>query len=322
MSPKLDRTISALNAVVGDYLHRRANGLEIAMGFYDRGEPLACDRREIARAHPGATGRVCVLVHGLGDSEGVWRFPGKRDVSYGSLLRKDLAYTPFYLRYNTGLHISHNGEALADLLERLVERHPVPVREIIVLGHSMGGLVTRSACEAAVRARHRWVERLTRAFYIGSPHLGAPFEKLGNAVGRVLRAIRNPYVKLVADVVDLRSSGIKDLRHASILREHWEGLDASAPPPAGRIAVPLLPGIAHYAVVGTLTARERHVITLLLGDALVRVPSAMGRCRDEDRALRFAEGNVKVFHGVNHRRLARDREVYRQIRAWCAGATS
>jgi triacylglycerol lipase len=322
MSRKLDRTISALNAFVGDYLRQRANGLEITMGFYDRGERLACDRREIARAHPGATGRICILVHGLGDHEGVWRFPVKGDVSYGSLLQKDLAYTPFYLRYNTGLHISENGEALAGLLEMLVERHPVRVREIIVLGHSMGGLVARSACEAAARARHRWVERLTRAFYIGSPHLGAPLEKLGNAVGRVLRAIRNPYVKLVADVVDLRSSGIRDLRHANILREHWEGLDAGALAPDDRIAVPLRPGIAHYAVVGTLTVSERHVITQLFGDAIVRVPSAAGRCRDEDRALRFPQENVKVFRGLNHRRLAHDRKVYRQIRSWCGGTRS
>ncbi len=321
MAGKLDGTISALNAVVGDYLRRRGNGLEIAMGFYDRGEQLACDGREIARAHPGATGKVCVLVHGLGDNEGVWRFRGEPEVSYGSLLQKDLAYTPFYLRYNTGLHISENGEALADLLETLVERHPVPVSELIVLGHSMGGLVIRSACEAARRSRHRWVERLTHAFYLGAPHLGAPLEKLGNAVGRVLRGIRNPYVKLVADVVDLRSSGIKDLCHANIVREHWEDLDAGAAPAVDRLAIPLLPGIAHHAVVGTLTASERHVVNLLFGDALVRVPSAIGRCSDEERALRFAEENVKVFHGVNHRRLAHDAKVYRQLRAWCAGAS-
>jgi triacylglycerol lipase len=322
MARKLDRTIAALNAVVGDYLRRRSNGLEIAMGFYERGEPLACDRRELARAHPGATGRVCVLVHGLGNTEAVWRFPGKRDVSYGSLLRKDLAFTPFELRYNTGLHVSENGEALAELLETLVERHPVRVRELVLLGHSMGGLVIRSACEAAVRARHRWVERVTRAFYIGTPHLGAPLEKLGSAVGRVLRAIRNPYVKVVADVAGLRSAGIQDLGHGNIVREHWEGLDGGAPAPDDRVAIPLLPGIAHHAIVGTLTASERHVITLLFGDAVVTVPSAAGRCGDEERALRFVDANVKVFPGVNHRRLAHDRKVYRQIRAWCAGATS
>src|SRR5689334_19316689 len=107
------------------------------MGFHHRGEPLDCDRRAIARAHPRATGRLCVLVHGLADTERVWRFAGAREVTYGSRLRKDLGFTPFYLRYNTGLHVSDNGEALAELLENLIERHPVRVREIVLLGHSM-----------------------------------------------------------------------------------------------------------------------------------------------------------------------------------------
>jgi pimeloyl-ACP methyl ester carboxylesterase len=312
--------LGALNAVVGDYLRRRGNALEIAMGFHHRGEPLGCDRRELARAHPRATGKVCVLVHGLGDTEAVWRFPGKGEVSYGSLLRDDLGYTPLQLRYNTGLHISENGEALAALLELLIDRHPVRVRELVLIGHSMGGLVARSACEAGVRARHRWVARLTRAIYIGTPHHGAALEKLGNVVGRALRAVPSPYVQLVADVADLRSSGIRDLRHANIVREHWEGLDPGAPAPEGRISVPLLPGVAHHAIVGTLTASERHVVTQLLGDAAVRVASAAGRAAGAARALGFAEGDVKVFHGVNHRRLAHDRKVYRQIRAWCAGA--
>jgi pimeloyl-ACP methyl ester carboxylesterase len=315
----VDRTISALNAVIGDYLQRRGNGLAIEMGFHHRGEPLRCERGELARAHPGATDRVCVLVHGLADSEAVWRFPLEPEASYGALLEEDLRYTPFYVRYNTGLHISENGDALAGLLERLVERHPAGVRELVVIGHSMGGLVTRSACEAALRARHRWLGRLTHAFYIGTPHLGAPYERLGSAVARVLRAIPNAYVKVVADVADLRSSGIKDLGDASILREHWEGRGAGAPAAAARKVVPLVPGVAHHAVVGTLTEKERHLLTLLLGDALVPVASASGRSRDEGGALGFPAANVKVFPGVGHRRLAHDRRVYRQIRAWCAG---
>jgi pimeloyl-ACP methyl ester carboxylesterase len=318
----VDRTISALNAVIGDYLRRRGNGLAIEMGFHHRGEPLRCERSELARAHPGTTDRVCVLVHGLADSEAVWRFPLEPEASYGALLEEDLGYTPFYVRYNTGLHISENGDALADLLERLVERHPAGVRELVVIGHSMGGLVTRSACEAALRARHRWLGRLTHAFYIGTPHLGAPYERLGSAVARVLRAIPNAYVKVVADVADLRSSGIKDLGDASILREHWEGRGARAPAAAARKVVPLVPGVAHHAVVGTLTEKERHVLTLLLGDALVPVASASGRSRYEGGALGFPTANVKVFPGVGHRRLAHDRRVYRQIRAWCAGGGS
>jgi triacylglycerol lipase len=316
---KLDGTISVLNAVLGDYLRERANGLEIRMGLYHRNEPLACDRRAIAQAHPDATGRLCVLVHGLGHNERIWRFPGTRTASYGSLLRKDLAYTPFYVRYNTGLHVSENGDALARLLDTLVEHHPVEVREIAIVGHSMGGLVARSACHAGVRERHHWVDRVTRVFYIGCPHLGAPMEKLGNVVAWVLRAIGNPYTKLVSDVGNLRSSGIKDLRYGNLVPRHWEGLDPDALLQDHHSPVPLLPGIAHYALVGTLAASERHVITQLLGDGLVRVPSAAGRSDREDRALRFPQENVRVFPGVHHRRLAHDRRVYSQIRAWCAG---
>lgn len=314
----MDRTISALNAVIGDYLARRGNGLAIEMGLrLLHGEPLRCERGELARAHPRATERVAILVHGLGDSEAVWRFPLARETSYGALLAEDLGYTPFYVRYNTGLHVSENGEALAELLERLCEAHPVPLRELVVVGHSMGGLVARSACEAARRERRRWVGLLTHAFYLGTPHLGAPFERLGLAVGRVLRAIPNAYVKVVADVAELRSSGIKDLGEANLVREHWEGAPKGGA--RGRAVVPLLPGVAHHAIVGTLTEKERHVLTLLLGDAVVPVASAAGRSTDEARALGFQEANVKVFPGIGHRRLAHDPLVYRQLQAWCAG---
>lgn len=316
---RLEASLSALNAVLGDYLKDRANGLEIEMQLHVNNRPVRCDREGLARAYPDASHRICLLVHGLGTHEGVWSFPADRAVSYGSLLQKDLGYTPCYVRYNSGLHISENGRSLAELLEALVRDHPVEVKEIAVLGYSMGGLVVRSACDVAAREGHGWVERVKRIVYIGAPHLGAPLEKIGNVVAWVLRTIDVPHTKLVADVIDLRSSGIKDMRYANLAPEDWQGFDPDVLLEDHRKAVPLAPRAAHHLVVGTLTGGERHVLTRLFGDAMVRVPSAAGRSRDGKRSPVFPQENVRIFPGLGHVALAHDRAVYEQIRAWLGG---
>src|SRR5207248_1368031 len=66
---------------------------------------------------------------------------------HGAALARDLGYSTVYLHYNSGLHVSTNGRAFATLLESLVEEWPVPVEEMTIVAHSMGGLVTRSACD-------------------------------------------------------------------------------------------------------------------------------------------------------------------------------
>ncbi len=312
---KLEATLSVLNAVVGDYLRRRTNSLEIEMGLYHRNEPLACERHAIVRAHPAATGKLCVLVHGLAVNEDVWSFPRERAVSYGSLLARDLGYTPFHVRYNTGLHISENGRSLAQLLGALVRSHPVEVGEIVLIGHSMGGLVVRSACEVARAERQEWLKRVTHAFYAGSPHLGAPLEKLGNVVAWVLSAVGVAHTKLVADVINLRSAGIKDLRYANLVAADWEGRDPDALLQDHRRAVPLVVGISHHFLVGSMGAHERHVLTQLCGDGMVPVSSAAGPFAGGERS----HGAFKLFPGVAHLVLAHHPDVYDWIRRCCAG---
>ncbi|UQA57793.1 esterase/lipase family protein [Polyangium aurulentum] len=316
MRSNLERVIGVLNGAVGDYLQRTGNGLATPMQLVLGGKPVELSRGALAAAYPKATGRVAVLVHGLMCVESVWNMPGGE--TYGSLLARDLGYTPVYLRYNSGLHISENGEGLDALLGRLVNAYPVPVEELLLIGHSMGGLVLRSATHAASEEARSWLSLVRRAFYIGTPHLGAPLERFGNLVSWTLQKVGNPYTTLIADIMNLRSSGVKDLRFASLRREDWDGADADALLMNRRHPVPLLPQIRHHLIAGTVSADPR--LSLLFGDALVAVASATGRAKPKHRCSPFPQEHVRIMAGMDHMRIARAPEVYAQIRAWCEEA--
>jgi triacylglycerol lipase len=291
---KLDFAVGVLNGLIGDYLARTNNGLATEMAFCRDGDPVPASREGLARAYPRASPRVAVLVHGILATEDLWAFPDGGD--YGSLLERDLGLTALYVRYNSGLPIAENGAALADLLETLVDAYPAALEEIIPIGHSMGGLLLRSACHAARVRGHRWLSLVERAIYVGTPHLGSPIERAGRVVARMLKAVPDPYTRLIADVADLRSRGMKDLG------------DAAHP-------VPLLPEIRHYLVAASLATDPR--LALLFGDVLVPVPSGTaGACCDR-ASLALPPEHVRVFGGIGHVDLAHHAGVYAQIRDWC-----
>ena len=309
----LEILIGVLNGAVGDYLKRTSNGLATPMTLVHEDRPLPLTRAAIAAAYPEASPRPVLFVHGLMSTEDVWRMPD--GATYGSLLARDLGVTPLQVRFNSGLHVSENGEALDALLEQLVEAYPVPIDELVLVGHSLGGLVVRSAAHAASERERRWLGLVKRAFYLGTPHHGAPLERFGNAVTWALSAVGNPYTEVVADVINLRSSGVKDLRYANLRREDWEGADADALLQNRRHPVPLLPHIRHHLVAATLTQDPE--MALFFGDALVPLRSATGRARPEDRSALFPQSHVKIIPALDHLRLAHHPEVYAQLRAWC-----
>src|SRR4029079_17702299 len=111
--------------------------------------------------------RVVVFLHGLFETEYAW---GRN--SYGARLQRDLGVTPVYVRFNTGRHISENGRALAELLDALVADWPVEGEQIALVGHSLGGLVARSACHHG----GDWTPLVRHTVSLGSPHTGAPLE--------------------------------------------------------------------------------------------------------------------------------------------------
>jgi len=316
MGRNLELAIGVLNGTVGDYLARTGNGLATEMAIIHDGALLALDAASLTRAFPAATPKIALLLHGLMNTEHVWAFPASAEAAgggdYGANLARDHGYTPLYLRYNTGRPIPDNGEALDRLLTALVAAWPVPVQELLPLGYSMGGLVVRSASHVAKLAEHAWLSHVHRAFYIGTPHLGAPLERVGRVVSRGLRAVPDPYTQLIADIADLRSDGLKDLGDADLRHEdrarrlHRVSLRDPHHP------VPLLPEVRHYLVAGTLVAVPW--AAALFGDIVVPVGSGTAS------SAALPPERVAVLPGMSHVALAHHPAVYQQIHAWLTEA--
>ncbi|MEZ4294962.1 MAG: alpha/beta hydrolase [Polyangiaceae bacterium] len=316
MGRNLELAIGALNGTVGDYLERTGNGLATATHIVDGGQPLDLSAASLAARYPDPPRRLVVLVHGLMSTEDVFHL--EDGTTYGTLLERDLGIAPFHVRYNSGRRISESGASIDRLLSDLVSGWPGPIDELLLIGHSMGGLVIRSATHVGSERASPWVPLARRAFYVGSPHLGAPLERFGNALTWALGKLGHPVTALVADIVNLRSAGVKDLRYGNLRREDWEGHDADALLENHRHPAPLLPHIRHHLIAGSLSPDVAS--TILLGDVLVPVRSAAGRAAPKDRSPHFPQEHVRILAGMNHLRLAHDPQVYALIRAWCEEA--
>jgi triacylglycerol lipase len=313
MGKLLEMSLAVLNGAVGDYLARTDNGLATELGCFLGEKPVALDSASIATAYPQATGRVALLVPGLMCTEHIWAFPDGSD--YGSLLARDAGVTPFYVRYNTGAPIADNGAALSAMLAALVAAYPAPIDELILIGYSMGGLVVRSACHAASLEGREWLPLVRRALYVGTPHRGAPLERLGRAFTDLMSTIDDPYTRLIAQLGDMRSSGIKDLGDADLRHEDRDRKVTTISLRDPMHPVPLLPSIRHYLVAGSLSMEPR--LASLFGDTLVPVPSGTdGVCHDA-ATLAFPPSHIRLLNGVSHVPLAHHPDVYTQLLAWC-----
>jgi pimeloyl-ACP methyl ester carboxylesterase len=313
--------ISVVNGLYGDRLERRGNDLAIATSVRHRGEDVACDGPALRTAFPGATGRIAVFVHGLFETEAWWRRGASRHAGpharpFGERLRRDLGLTAVDVRYNTGLRISENGRRLAALIDSLVVAWPVPVSEIALIGHSMGGLVARSACHQADEDGDAWPQRVRHIVTLGAPHAGAPLEKAVHVAAWALRSI--PEAAPFGEILELRSGGIRDLRFGYLRDEDWLDEDPAELLADRGTPVPLLPGCNHTFITATVTRDPDHPVGRMLGDLLVRVDSASGRHRT--RTIPVAPESVVHVGGLTHFDLLDHPLVYEQIHRALAGA--
>lgn len=306
--------LSAVNGVLGDHLAASANPLAIPMQLRRSGQPLALTKQDLASGIPAPTGKILLLAHGLCMNDLQWRRHGCNGHDHGQALAAAGGYTPLYLHYNSGEHVSQNGRALADMLESLLQAWPVPVEELVIVGHSMGGLLARSACHYGQLAGHVWLKHLQKMVFLGTPHHGAPLERGGNWVNVVLEL--SPYTAALARLAKIRSAGITDLRHGDILDEDWQQGDRFARVKARKGVVPLPQGVQCFAVGATLAKAGGDLKQSLPGDGLVPLQSALGRNKDGSRKLNFPASQQWVGYGMNHLDLLDDQKLYEQLRKW------
>ncbi len=319
--PKGRFTFGAVSGVVGDRMAEEGGAVAPQMRLrLGRGplRRLPANLVADAAADGAVTGRLVVFAHGLCETDLCWSYAaekrwGDRTATYGSKLAEDDGWTPLYLNFNTGLHISANGAEMAELLEEVVRDWPVRVTEIALVGHSLGGLVARSAVHRADERDQQWVRSLRHVVGLGTPHLGAPLERL--AARATHRLARLPETAPLARLINQRSVGIKDLRYGSVVEADWLGHD---PDDLADHVTPamLIPGVAYSMASATLAPTPSG---LLATDLLVQHGSAHGI--GPVRSIPFEPDRTHhIGGGKHHFDLLADATVYEKVRSWLAGA--
>jgi len=314
--PALSRTrrgsavIAAIAGLTGDALEEQGSPLAEPMAVRLGGEPVALEPAALTAAFPDATPYIVVFLHGLMETEFSW---GAHD-TYGTRLARELGCTPVYVRYNSGLRISQNGRCLSELMEELAAAWPVEPERVALVGHSMGGLVARSACHRGAEDGAAWAGLVRHSVSLGTPHMGAPLEQAVHVLSAGLAAV--PETRPFANFLRRRSGGIRDLRQGSLVDEDWRDCDPDALRAAACAEVPLLEGATHCFVSATITRSHRHPLGRMLGDTLVLRPSARGRSRT--RRIPFEDEHGMHLGGASHFALLNHPAVYEKLRVWLA----
>ena len=310
--PQWEALLAALNGVLGDYLSKTNNPLAIPMSLRRDGQALPLNATGLAAALPQPTEKLLVMAHGLCMNDRQWQRNGH---NHGAALAREFGHTPLYLNYNSGRHISENGREFAELLETVIKFWPVPVSELLIVAHSMGGLVARSALHYGAEAGHAWPQRLRKLVFLGTPHHGAALERGGHWLQSMIGGSR--YTAPLSRLGMLRSSGITDLRYGNLLDEDWQSSDRFRPGGSdSRKPLPLPAGVSCYALAATTGARDGDFKDRLLADGLVSLASALGQHAQAERSLTFAPANRWIGYGMNHWDLLDRPEVYAQLRHW------
>ncbi|MGI4884620.1 MAG: lipase family alpha/beta hydrolase [Janthinobacterium lividum] len=334
--------LPVLNGALGDQLAARRDPRALRLSFRHDGHDVSV----AALGLRGPRQKTVVFVHGLMGDEQIWQtgFADAPDYRrYGPRLAAEAGVRVLYVRFNSGLHLSENGRALSHLLAELATAYPDALGELVLVGHSMGGLVIRSAghygstepleapgeplkapaapAETAGQlwpAEAPWLAHLRAVFLLGTPNDGSWLEQNSHFAARLLQRIDLFPTRFLSNALNQRSNGIKDLRRSILVDEDW--LDAHADdltPP--RTAVPLRPGVAYHILMGAWLKTSRPAaLRQYFGDGLVSRGSAQGAAIFGNEAALPSGTSVRTaeFHQQHHSGLLTHPEVYQYLKHW------
>jgi pimeloyl-ACP methyl ester carboxylesterase len=312
-SDKKELFLSVLNGVIGDYLEEKENPLKITMQFRYQSKTVAINPKSIRAVYPKVNGKILLMVHGSCMNDLQWT---RKDHNHGKIIAAELNKTPIYLNYNSGLHISSNGKNLNNLLEELLKNWPVPIEELVIVSHSMGGLVARSALYYGEQNQKNWTNHLKKVVFLGTPHHGSYIERIGSYLDLILESI--PYAKPFAKLGKIRSAGVTDLRYGNLIDEDWINEDRFEIKKDKRQQVPLPKKIAFYSIAAVIGKETEALSTEALGDTLVAVKSALGHHKNPDRNLHFNKKNIWVSYDSNHLDLLNNPSILDKLKVWLA----
>lgn len=297
-----DNVVSAISGLIGDAMSQERNPLRVKLGFYREGHRTLLSAPVLEAAYPDATGRLVIFIHGLCCNEHSWRLYAEQHQPYGEQLQAK-GYTPLYVRYNSGLHISLNGRTLARQIDKLVSLWPVAVTEVVLIGHSMGGLVARSAAYKAAKSNMAWPNKVSHILCLGTPHTGAPLEQFVHAATPVLEAF--PLSRPLAKVLAVRSEGIRDLRHGFVADEHWKKRTVEERNADARTEIPRIASVKYHFIGSSIGLDEHHWLGKAIGDGLVKLPSSTAR--------ELADADTATLYNAHHMQLLNHPLVFKEI---------
>lgn len=307
-SSKREAMISALNGVIGDQLAQNRSSLAISMRILLKGKPITT-HSSITDELEKHKKKVVLLIHGACMNDQQWLRKGH---NHGDAIGRELGYLPLFLQYNSGLHISENGKHLSDELEKFF-CGTLDI-ELVIIGHSMGGLVTRSAINYAQKTQQNWSQYVKKIIFLGTPHHGAPLERGGNWFETTLS--KSAFSAPLSRLGKIRSHGITDLRYGYLTDEDWKGRDPFHPVRDQRVAIPLPKDISCYTVAATMSKKEQWLLNHITGDGLVPVRSALGLHDNSKYQLDFRPSHQYISHQTGHLDLLNHEKIYEQIKKW------